>query len=140
MHVDVTAGHDDDESLRAIRAAVDGGMTLLDTADRYGREHDEALVGRAVRGRRDDVLLATKVGCVGRSTGMSELVAAGKAGHNGLPEVSPTTLRQAHAVHRSPRCRASTPCGPVSGSRTCCLRAGSSGPCPSPTAGSARGS
>lgn len=62
-------GHDDEESVRTLQAAIDAGLTLLDTADRYGRGHNENLVGRALRGRRDDVVLATKVGFVGRSTG-----------------------------------------------------------------------
>ena len=55
---------DDDASVAAIRAALDAGVTLLDTAMSYGAGHNERLVGRAIRGRRDEVVLATKVGIV----------------------------------------------------------------------------
>lgn len=60
-------GRDDDESLRVLRTALDGGIRFLDTADKYGRGHNERLVGRAITGRRDDVAVATKVGFVGSS-------------------------------------------------------------------------
>jgi aryl-alcohol dehydrogenase-like predicted oxidoreductase len=56
---------DDPGSLRVLRHALDAGVTLLDTADRYGRGHNEQLVGRAVRGRRDHIVLATKFGLRG---------------------------------------------------------------------------
>lgn len=55
---------DDDASVAAIRAAIDAGVTLLDTAMSYGGGHNERLVGRAVAGRRDEVVLATKFGIV----------------------------------------------------------------------------
>ncbi len=58
-------GRDHAAALRTIRAAIDRGITFLDTADRYGKGHNERLVGQAVRGRRDGVVLATKVGFVG---------------------------------------------------------------------------
>ncbi|WP_329519800.1 aldo/keto reductase [Spirillospora sp. NBC_01491] len=50
------------EAVRTIRAALDAGVTLLDTADQYGQGANEELVGRAVAGRRDQVVLATKFG------------------------------------------------------------------------------
>jgi aryl-alcohol dehydrogenase-like predicted oxidoreductase len=53
---------DDDESIATIHEALDAGVTLLDTADMYGPFTDEALVGRAVQGRRDEVVIATKFG------------------------------------------------------------------------------
>jgi aryl-alcohol dehydrogenase-like predicted oxidoreductase len=53
---------DDDESIALIRAAVDLGVTFLDTADSYGLGHNERLVGRAIQGRRDEIVLATKCG------------------------------------------------------------------------------
>ena len=53
---------DDDESLRAIAKAVELGATLFDTADGYGNGHSERLVGQAIAGRRDKVVIATKVG------------------------------------------------------------------------------
>src|SRR3954471_19211300 len=58
------AGSDDDESIRTIHRAVDLGVTLLDTAEVYGPYTNEELVGRALRGRRDKVVLATKFGLV----------------------------------------------------------------------------
>jgi aryl-alcohol dehydrogenase-like predicted oxidoreductase len=53
---------DDQESIATIHAAIDAGCTFLDTADVYGSGRNEALVGRAVSGRRDEVVLATKFG------------------------------------------------------------------------------
>jgi aryl-alcohol dehydrogenase-like predicted oxidoreductase len=135
------------ESLRTIARALDLGVRFLDTADIYGPFTNEQLVGRAIRGRRDDLVLATKCGLVpggnGASNGrdgspahiraacdaslrrlgvsevdlyylhrvdpktpieesvraMALLVDAGKVRHLGLSEVSPATLRRAHAVH-----------------------------------------
>ncbi|WP_424189552.1 aldo/keto reductase [Actinokineospora sp. G85] len=58
------AGHDEAESVATIHAALDAGVTLLDTADVYGGGANEELVGRAVRDRRDEVVLATKFGIV----------------------------------------------------------------------------
>ena len=58
-------GHvDDAESIRAIRRAVDLGVTLFDTADAYGTGHSEEVLGRALAGIRDHVVLATKGGFV----------------------------------------------------------------------------
>lgn len=53
---------DDAESLRAIGRALDLGVTFFDTAANYGAGHSERLLGRALRGRRDDVVIATKFG------------------------------------------------------------------------------
>ena len=53
---------DEQESLATIHRAIDLGMTFLDTADIYGPSTNERLVGRAIAGRRDDVVLATKFG------------------------------------------------------------------------------
>lgn len=53
---------DDDESVRAMHAAIDGGITFFDTAATYGAGHSERVLGRAVRGHRDRVVLATKFG------------------------------------------------------------------------------
>ena len=55
---------DDAESAATIRRALDLGVTLLDTADIYGPHTNEELVGRAIAGRRDEVVLATKFGIV----------------------------------------------------------------------------
>jgi aryl-alcohol dehydrogenase-like predicted oxidoreductase len=53
---------DDEESIRTIHRAIDLGVTLIDTADAYGQGANERLVGRAIRDRRDKVVLATKFG------------------------------------------------------------------------------
>ena len=58
------AGSDDAESIRTIHRAVDLGVTLIDTAEIYGPYVNEELVGQALRGRRDQVVLATKFGLV----------------------------------------------------------------------------
>ncbi len=55
---------DDEESLRALHRALELGVTLLDTADVYGKGANEMLLGRAIRGRRSSVVLATKFGLV----------------------------------------------------------------------------
>jgi aryl-alcohol dehydrogenase-like predicted oxidoreductase len=55
---------DEDESLATIARALDLGVTLLDTADIYGPYTNEELVGKAIRGRRDRVVVATKFGIV----------------------------------------------------------------------------
>ena len=55
---------DDDESVATIRRSLDLGVTFLDTSDMYGPYRNEELVGRAIRGRRDEVVLATKFGIV----------------------------------------------------------------------------
>lgn len=58
---------DDDTSIATIHAALDLGINWIDTAQVYGLGHSETVVGRALRGRRDDVFLATK--CVERFDG-----------------------------------------------------------------------
>ncbi|MFD8386615.1 aldo/keto reductase [Streptomyces sp. NPDC059679] len=58
------AGRDGAESIRTIRRAVDLGVTHLDTAEVYGPYVNEELLGRAIKGRRDEVVLATKFGLV----------------------------------------------------------------------------
>ncbi len=133
------------EGVALVRRAIDLGVTLLDTADAYGPHANEELVGRAIAGRRDRVVLATKFGMRGSAPditvdgspawarqaleaslrrlgvdhvdlwylhrvdprvpveetvgAMAEQVAAGKARHIGLSEVSGETIRRAHAVH-----------------------------------------
>lgn len=58
-----TWGHvDDRESVEAIHQAIDCGINLIDTAPIYGLGHSEEIVARALRGRRDEVVLATKCG------------------------------------------------------------------------------
>lgn len=70
---------DEQESLATISTALDAGCTFLDTADMYGPFTNEELVGRAVAGRRDEVVLATKFGNERTPDG-------GRVGINGRPE------------------------------------------------------
>ena len=60
---------DDQESVATIHRALDLGVTFLDTADMYGPFTNERLVGRAIAGRRDEVVLATKFGNERREDG-----------------------------------------------------------------------
>jgi aryl-alcohol dehydrogenase-like predicted oxidoreductase len=57
-------GTDDDESIRTVHRALDLGVTLIDTAEVYGPYANEELIGRAIRDRRDEVVLATKFGLI----------------------------------------------------------------------------
>ena len=59
---DFYSNRDDAESIATIHRALDLGVTLLDTSDIYGPHTNEELVGRAIRGRRNEVFLATKFG------------------------------------------------------------------------------
>jgi aryl-alcohol dehydrogenase-like predicted oxidoreductase len=67
----------DEESVRVIHYALDKGINLLDSADMYGWGHNEELLGRALRGRRDGVIVATKFG--------QTKAADGKQGVDGTP-------------------------------------------------------
>jgi aryl-alcohol dehydrogenase-like predicted oxidoreductase len=63
------ASTDDAESIRTIHRALDLGVTHIDTAEIYGPFHSEELVGRAIKDRRDQVVVATKFGLVSHSGG-----------------------------------------------------------------------
>jgi aryl-alcohol dehydrogenase-like predicted oxidoreductase len=70
---------DEDESIATIHRAIELGIDLLDTADMYGPFTNERLVGKAIQGRRDEVVLATKFGNERREDGS-------RVGINGRPE------------------------------------------------------
>ncbi|MFG2781240.1 aldo/keto reductase [Streptomyces prunicolor] len=70
-------GWDDDASVKVVHRALDLGVNLIDTADVYGPFTNEELVGRALKGRRDEVVLSTKGGLVVDENGL---------GLNGRPE------------------------------------------------------
>jgi aryl-alcohol dehydrogenase-like predicted oxidoreductase len=76
------AGSDDAESIRTIHRAIDLGITLIDTAEVYGPYINEELVARALQGRRDQVVLATKFGLISHT------------GRDGL-DSSPASIRVA---------------------------------------------
>src|SRR5207244_2421146 len=86
---------DEAAGIELIRQAVDLGVDHFDTADVYGPFTNETLVGRALAGRRDRVVLATKVGLV------VEDAATYGYGRNGTPEhISPTSCRGAPPMER----------------------------------------
>jgi aryl-alcohol dehydrogenase-like predicted oxidoreductase len=59
----------EDEGVALIREALDRGITMFDSSDAYGAGHNEELVGKAIKGRRSEVVLATKFGNVGGKDG-----------------------------------------------------------------------
>ena len=74
---------DDAESIATIHRALDLGVSFLDTADMYGSGRNEELVGRAIAGRRDEVVLATKFGIVACAVELRHAHAAEAEGGNG---------------------------------------------------------
>jgi aryl-alcohol dehydrogenase-like predicted oxidoreductase len=78
------AGTDDGESIRTIHRALELGITLLDTAETYGPFTNEELVGRAIKGHRDEVVLSTKFGRISHARGGTR-----------IPDSSPANIRRA---------------------------------------------
>ena len=79
-------GADESESIAAVHAALDEGINLLDTAPIYGFGHSEIVVGKAIKDRRDKVVIATKCSMVinapgGRSVGRSTAAGPSEHGH-----------------------------------------------------------
>lgn len=73
---------DDQESIATIRRAIDLGVNLFDTSDAYGNGHNERLVGRAIMGNRDSVILCTKFGNIRDAKGQPTAI-------DGRPEYVP---------------------------------------------------
>ena len=90
---------DDEESMRTLHRALDLGLTFLDTADAYGDGANERLVGGAIRGRRAEVVLATKFGILRDASGMPR----GVDGSPGLraPGVRPEPVAAGRRADRS---------------------------------------
>ena len=65
---------DDEQSIAVVHRAIDLGVTFIDSSDMYGWGHNESLLGRALKGRRDRVVLATKFGQVQSPDGKGNLV------------------------------------------------------------------
>lgn len=82
-HAYTGAGSDDAESIRTIHRALELGVTFIDTAEVYGPYINEELVGRALKGRRDQVVLATKFGLISHT------------GREGGTDSSPAGIRTA---------------------------------------------
>jgi aryl-alcohol dehydrogenase-like predicted oxidoreductase len=82
-HAYTGAGTDDEQSIRTIHRAMELGVTLIDTAEVYGPYTNEELVGRALKDRRDQAVLATKFGLISHT------------GRPGGPDSSPASIRAA---------------------------------------------
>ncbi|TDV44923.1 aldo/keto reductase [Actinophytocola oryzae] len=78
---------DDDESIAAIRRALDLGVTFFDTADLYGAGHSERVLGRAIAGHRDEVVVASKWG------NMFDEDTRTRIGPNNTPEYMRSAIR-----------------------------------------------
>src|SRR6267378_4188457 len=86
------------ESIATIHRAIDLGVNLIVTSDAYGAGANEELVGRAIKGKRNRVLLATKFGNMGLSGfKLPEGLSGGHPGY--VPQACDATLRRAHKVH-----------------------------------------
>jgi aryl-alcohol dehydrogenase-like predicted oxidoreductase len=85
----VYGSSNDEDGIAVIHEALDRGITLLDTSDAYGNGHNEELVGRAIKGRRSEVVLATKFGNLG---GRGGKVADGRPEY--VPEACEASLKR----------------------------------------------
>ena len=110
---DTYGAADEADSVATIHRALDLGVTFLDTADVYGDGHNEELVGRAIAGRRDEVVLATKFSLARRrrrrcgSTGA--LRTCGRAATPASAASGPTGSISTTSTASTRRCRSRTP-------------------------------
>ena len=98
---------DESESVATIHRALDLGVTFLDTANVYGRGHNERLVGRAIADRREQVVLATKFaiefeGGARRINGNPDYDGAAATSHS--PDSGPITSTSTSSIESTPRC------------------------------------
>jgi aryl-alcohol dehydrogenase-like predicted oxidoreductase len=89
-------GVDDAESIRTIRRALDLGVTHIDTAEIYGPFHSEEIVGQAIKGRRHDMVIATKFGLVSHAGGGPGVIDSRPANIRAAVEGSLTRLGTDH--------------------------------------------
>ena len=68
---DMWGGADEGDCQDCVRFAIDHGVTMIDTAPIYGYGQSESIVGKAIRGMRDRVVIATKCGLVGKGKKIS---------------------------------------------------------------------
>ncbi|OUE07609.1 General stress protein 69 [Clavibacter michiganensis] len=87
---------DDTESIATIHRALELGVTHIDTAEVYGPFHSEEVVGRAIAGRRDDVIIATKFGLVSHAAGGNRSIDSSPANIRTAVEGSLTRLGTDH--------------------------------------------
>jgi aryl-alcohol dehydrogenase-like predicted oxidoreductase len=83
---------DDEQSIAVVRRALDLGVNLLDSSDMYGWGHNEELLGRAIKGQRDRVVLTTKFGQVKPPPGSSGNMVDGRASY--VVEACEASLRR----------------------------------------------
>lgn len=84
--------NDDQQSIRAIHQALDLGVNWIDTAPVYGFSHSEEVVGKAIKGRRNDVIVSTKCGLQWYDTKGSEYFS--RDGHKVFKDLSPKAIRR----------------------------------------------
>jgi aryl-alcohol dehydrogenase-like predicted oxidoreductase len=87
---------DDDESIRTIHRALELGVTHIDTAEIYGPFHSEEIVGKAIEGRRDEVVVATKFGLVSHSGRQGRVIDSSRDNVRAAIEGSLTRLGTDH--------------------------------------------
>ena len=92
---------DHEESIRIIHAALDSGINFIDTADVYSAGESEEIVGKALRGRRDDVVLATKAHSpMGEDANMGQLTALDRPRGREQPAAAADRYIDLYQMHR----------------------------------------